>query len=531
MQEAKKRELKDVKTKRKQAAERLKMEDARAEAVKIWLNEILPNWERERHSRRTRDLWWNGLPSAVRGKVWRLAIGNDLNITGQLYEICALRALKLMAVHEAKRRENREVFHSQNGTPRSSHNSTSGVDRAQLAEASSVSSQSSPCHKATSQSSLDGLRSAVPDSSLPNSSSSSSALLPNSPSHSVTSPTLQQDSVTTSHSSSSFQTDHHSDGDPCGDIQPSPSFPSFSLNASEFASDSGELASPFDREGTVDLIWLDVSRTFPHLCIFQEGGPYYDMLHSLLGAYATYRPDVGYVQGMSFLAAFLLLNMDVADAFISFANLLNRPCQLAFFRMDEPLMKIYFSTFEEFLKENMPKLNLHFTEMTFLPEMYLLDWIFSIFCKTLPLDVACRVWDVFLRDSDEFLFRAALGILSLFQEQLLQLDFIQLGQFLSKLPESIDADAFFRAIDGIHMVLTSTTQKTFSQHVSAQKEAVLAKAETSSLYSTASGLSGFGSGGFGNLHGGSMKFSLTGVSLSSTTSLHVQPDERKGIAE
>ena len=52
------------------------------------------------------------------------------------------------------------------------------------------------------------------------------------------------------------------------------------------------------------------------------------MLHSLLGAYATYRPDVGYVQGMSFLAAFLLLNMDVADAFISFANLLNRPCQV-----------------------------------------------------------------------------------------------------------------------------------------------------------------------------------------------------------
>ena len=71
-----------------------------------------------------------------------------------------------------------------------------------------------------------------------------------------------------------------------------------------------------------------ICRTFPHLCIFQEGGPYYDMLHSLLGAYATYRPDVGYVQGMSFLAAFLLLNMDVADAFISFANLLNRPCQV-----------------------------------------------------------------------------------------------------------------------------------------------------------------------------------------------------------
>ena len=62
------------------------MEDARAEAVKIWLNEILPNWERERHSRRTKDLWWNGLPSAVRGKVWRLAIG-----TGGLNEGVSVR--------------------------------------------------------------------------------------------------------------------------------------------------------------------------------------------------------------------------------------------------------------------------------------------------------------------------------------------------------------------------------------------------------------------------------------------------------
>ena len=26
-----------------------------------------------------------------------------------------------------------------------------------------------------------------------------------------------------------------------------------------------------------------------------QGGPYYELLHSLLGAYACYRPDVGYV--------------------------------------------------------------------------------------------------------------------------------------------------------------------------------------------------------------------------------------------
>lgn len=43
---------------------------------------------------------------------------------------------------------------------------------------------------------------------------------------------------------------------------------------------------------------------------------------------------------MSFIAAVLLLNMDVADAFVCFANLLNRPCQVAFFRVDESLVSL-----------------------------------------------------------------------------------------------------------------------------------------------------------------------------------------------
>lgn len=35
----------------------------------------------------------------------------------------------------------------------------------------------------------------------------------------------------------------------------------------------------------------------PHLlpCACVQGGPYHDVLHSVLGAYTCYRPDVGYV--------------------------------------------------------------------------------------------------------------------------------------------------------------------------------------------------------------------------------------------
>lgn len=108
-------------------------------------------------------------------------------------------------------------------------------------------------------------------------------------------------------------------------------------------SGSAILHNSLSREQSVHLISLDVSRTFPHLCIFQIGGPYYDSLRSILEAYVCYRPDVGYVQGMSFMASMLLLNMDVVDAFICLANLLNRPVHLAFYRMDTKLVSFNFS--------------------------------------------------------------------------------------------------------------------------------------------------------------------------------------------
>jgi len=89
------------------------------------------------------------------------------------------------------------------------------------------------------------------------------------------------------------------------------------------------------REGSVQLIQLDLSRTFPMLSIFQKSGPYHQSLANVLEAYTCYRPDVGYVQGMSYIAAMLLLNLNEYEAFVAFANLLNNPCYMAFFFSNE----------------------------------------------------------------------------------------------------------------------------------------------------------------------------------------------------
>ncbi|KAM9086477.1 TBC1 domain family member 14 isoform 2-T4 [Megaptera novaeangliae] len=320
--QAKKRELKEAQRRKKQLEERCRLEESIGNAVLTWNNEILPNWETMWCSRKVRDLWWQGIPPSVRGKVWSLAIGNELNITHELFDICLARAKERWRC--------------------------------------------------------------------------------------------------------------------------------FSTGGSEVENEDAGFSAA-DREASLELIKLDISRTFPNLCIFQQGGPYHDMLHSILGAYTCYRPDVGYVQGMSFIAAVLILNLDTADAFIAFSNLLNKPCQMAFFRVDHGLMLTYFAAFEVFFEENLPKLFAHFKKNNLTPDIYLIDWIFTLYSKSLPLDLACRVWDVFCRDGEEFLFRTALGLLKLFEDILTKMDFIHIAQFLTRLPEDLPAEELFASIATVQM--------------------------------------------------------------------------------
>ncbi|CAG9818842.1 unnamed protein product [Phaedon cochleariae] len=282
--------------------------------------------QHKRHSnKKTYDLWWHGLPSSVRGKVWKLAIGNDLNLTQQLYEICLCRAQNRLNSLEP---------------PQNEH----GIDQ----------------------------------------------------------------------------------------------------------------------ESSLDVIRLDISRTFPQLCIFQEGGPYSEALHSLLAAYVCYRPDVGYVQGMSYIAAILILNMEPYEAFICFSNMLNQPLHLSAFTLNQAQMQAYYNAYNQVFCHNLPKLHSHFEKSGLTPDLYLLDWIYTIFAKAMPLDIACRVWDVFLRDGQEFIFRTALGILHLHRHNLMDMDFLHGAQFLTKLPEDISSDQLFRSIQ---LVSTTIGKQTFTQIV------------------------------------------------------------------
>ena len=71
------------------------------------------------------------------------------------------------------------------------------------------------------------------------------------------------------------------------------------------------------------LIEKDLHRTFTSLELFKPGNLLHLPLRNILTAFIVHRPDIGYVQGMSYLAGVLLMNMDEVKAFELFMALTN----------------------------------------------------------------------------------------------------------------------------------------------------------------------------------------------------------------
>ena len=111
-------------------------------------------------------------------------------------------------------------------------------------------------------------------------------------------------------------------------------------------------------------------------------------------------------------------------------------------------MEQHYSNFSQQLTSHLPQLASHFSNLGLRPDLYLLDWMMTLYSKCCPLDVTCRVWDMIIRDGETFLTKTALGILSLYQDSLLaETDFVLIAQFLSKLPDNVNCDLLFDKIE------------------------------------------------------------------------------------
>jgi len=320
----------------------------------IWNKEILPQWSTLSKSKRVKDLCAKGIPPSIRGKVWPLLAGNEIDISEDLFANLVIIA-ELSSERQSINLEN-DYNNNNNNNNDNNKNNNNDIDN----------DNDDPQYEDRS----------VRKTFIPN------------------------------------------------------------------------------RSKTLMLIEYDLPRTFPTLGFFHDGGDMQLSLERILQAYTCFQPSVGYVQGMSYLAAVLLLYMDELDAFKCLVNILNRRNNMDFYLLKKEAIDKYVECFDFFFEAHLPTLYHHMREEGLSSEMYLMDWNLALFSKALPLEAAARIWDCYLIEGEVFIIRAALGILKMFATILGSNKLEEIMAFLMHLPEDINIDELLSNIAQIKVTDT-----------------------------------------------------------------------------
>ncbi|XP_022408988.1 ecotropic viral integration site 5 protein homolog isoform X6 [Monodon monoceros] len=188
------------------------------------------------------------------------------------------------------------------------------------------------------------------------------------------------------------------------------------------------------------LIRRDIARTYPEHNFFKEKDSLgQEVLFNVMKAYSLVDREVGYCQGSAFIVGLLLMQMPEEEAFCVFVKLMQDYRLRELFKPSMAELGLCMYQFECMIQEHLPELFVHFQSQSFHTSMYASSWFLTIFLTTFPLPIATRIFDIFMSEGLEIVFRAGLALLQMNQAELMQLDMEGMLQHFQKvIPHQFD---------------------------------------------------------------------------------------------
>ncbi|XP_035875605.1 TBC1 domain family member 1 isoform X2 [Phyllostomus discolor] len=168
-------------------------------------------------------------------------------------------------------------------------------------------------------------------------------------------------------------------------------------------------------------ILIDLGRTFPtHPYFSAQLGAGQLSLYNILKAYSLLDQEVGYCQGLSFVAGILLLHMGEEEAFHMLKFLMFDRGLRKQYRPDMIILQIQMYQLSRLLHDYHRDLHSHLEEHEIGPSLYAAPWFLTVFASQFPLGFVARVFDMIFLQGTEVIFKVALSLLGSHKPLILQ---------------------------------------------------------------------------------------------------------------
>ncbi|XP_039673628.1 TBC1 domain family member 4 isoform X2 [Perca fluviatilis] len=205
-------------------------------------------------------------------------------------------------------------------------------------------------------------------------------------------------------------------------------------------------------------ILVDLGRTFPtHQYFSAQLGAGQLSLYNLLKAYSLLDTEVGYCQGISFVAGVLLLHMSEEQAFDMLKFLMYDLGVRQQFRPDMVSLQVQMYQLSRLLHDYHRELYNHFEEHEICPSLYAAPWFLTLFASQFPLNFVSRVFDFVFVQGTGAIFKVALCLLSNHEGEI------------------VECDTFESIVDYLKTTLPALTQTQMEQTIAKVMEMDISK--------------------------------------------------------
>ncbi|ALC45352.1 CG5916 [Drosophila busckii] len=156
-----------------------------------------------------------------------------------------------------------------------------------------------------------------------------------------------------------------------------------------------------------DSISIDLPRTFPDNIYFDSKK---DRLFNILSAYAHHNRDVGYCQGLNYIAGLLLIVTDDEEKSFWLLKHIVEDIAPQYHSHNMSSLLRDLAVFRELVIRRVPAVNRHIEKLELPYAVIASKWFICIFAEVLPVETVLRIWDCVFAEGHKVVFRAALAM-------------------------------------------------------------------------------------------------------------------------
>ncbi|KAJ8940035.1 hypothetical protein NQ314_010866 [Rhamnusium bicolor] len=190
-----------------------------------------------------------------------------------------------------------------------------------------------------------------------------------------------------------------------------------------------QLKNKINNQDIIETIQIDLPRTFPDNIYFTSHDQLPTMLYNVLAVFGHQNKEVGYCQGLNYIAGLLLLATKDEEASFWLLKTLVEKTLPQYYIVTMTGLLTDLDVLDELVQKYEPVIYRHIHNIGMPWAMGTTKWFICLFSEVLPTETVFRIWDCLFYEGSKIIFRVAIALIRLHKQEILQTS--ELGELIT----------------------------------------------------------------------------------------------------